>query len=120
MRRKLPLTFAAVLFVGACWTNWLWAQDVAPRRWYAPATPWHAGYYDPTWGMPVPLVVPPNAEMETRWGWGVGNTRVTPLYHQFRRPYPGPLHYDPRTLRPVPAWPSDTAQFGDYSVRGPW
>ena len=50
----------------------------------------------------------------------VGNTRITPLFHQFQRPYPGPLSYDPRTLRPVPTVPSDTTQFGVYSVRGPW
>lgn len=120
MRRKLALTLVMVLFAGACLTNWLWAQDGRVRRWTRPATPWHAGYYDLAWGLPTPLVVPPKAEMETHYGWGVGNTRVTPLYHQFQRPYPGPLFYNPGMLRPVPASPSDTDQFGVYSVRGPW
>ena len=120
MRRTLLLTSAIALFVGACWTSWVWAQDRVLQRWAGPVTPWHAGYYDPAWGMPTPLVVPPKAEMETNWGWGVGNTRITPLFHQFQRTYPGPLFYDPRTLRPVPVWPSDTTQFGVYSVRGPW
>lgn len=81
---------------------------------------WHSGYYHPAWGMPVALVVSPKAEFQTRWGWGVGNTRVTTTWHQFHRNYPGRGDYDPRTLQPTPYWPSDTDQFGVYYVRGPW
>lgn len=120
MRRKLVLTAAIVLFVGACWTNWVWARDGVIWRWGGPVTPWHAGYYDPMWGMPVPLVVPPTAEMQTNWGWGVGNTRITPLFHQFRPGFPGTYPHDPRLLRPAPPQPTDTLQMGDYSIRGPW
>lgn len=85
-----------------------------------PSASWHAGYYDPAWGLPVALVAPPNAEMQTNWGWGVGNTRISPLWHQFQRNYPGPLFYDPRTFQPIPRWPSDTEQLGVYYIRGPW
>lgn len=121
MRHKLALIFLFALFVAACWTHWLWAFEGMPRRrWADRVTPWHTGYYDVAWGMPTALVVPPNAEMQTNWGWGVGNTRITPLYHQFQRPYPGALNYDLRALKPVPPWPTDTTQYGVYSIRGPW
>jgi hypothetical protein len=85
-----------------------------------PSASWHAGYYDPAWGLPVALVAPPTAEMQTNWGWGVGNTRVSPLWRQFQRNYPGSLFYDPRTFQPIPRWPSDTEQLGVYYLRGPW
>ena len=81
---------------------------------------WNAGYYDGCWGMPLALVVPPTAERQVNWGWGVGNTRVTPICHQFRRNYPGPGQYDRSAYRPTPPWPSDTLQYGVYYVRGPW
>ena len=51
--------------------------------------PWHRGFYHREWGSPLALVVPPTASYQTKWGWGVGNTTVTPLYHQFRRAWPG-------------------------------
>ncbi len=86
----------------------------------ARSQPWHAGYYHSAWGMPVALVVPPTAEFQTHWGWGVGNTRVTKIWHQFERNYPGPGEYTPGMFRPTPAWPSDTDQFGVYHIRGPW
>ncbi|MGO8746627.1 MAG: hypothetical protein ACLQNE_11620 [Thermoguttaceae bacterium] len=80
---------------------------------------WHGDYYDSGWGVPVAQVVPPTAAYQTHWGWGVGNTRVTPIDHQFQRNYPGP--FPPTTgFQPTPAWPSDTDQFGVYYVRGPW
>jgi hypothetical protein len=82
--------------------------------------PWHGYYYDVAWGMPVALVAPPTAENQTKWGWGVGNTRVVSIDHQFSRNYPGPGHYNRSFFRPTPAWPSDTDQFGTYYVRGPW
>ena len=87
---------------------------------YARSYPWHGGYYNVSWGMPVALVVPPTVGTQTRWGWGVGNVRVTPICHQFQRGWPGPVGYDPRMFRPTPRWPSDTEQFGIYYVRGPW
>jgi len=82
--------------------------------------PWHGSFYDPAWGMPIALVVPPSAANQTHWGWGVGNTRVAPIDHQFHRGYPGPGWYNRRAYLPTPPWPSDTDQFGVYSLRGPW
>lgn len=85
-----------------------------------PDTPcWHGNYYEAAWGTPVALVVPPTAEYQTKWGWGVGNTRVVPIYHQFGRDYPGQFVPGVGFL-PTPHWPSDTDQFGVYYVRGPW
>ena len=82
--------------------------------------PWHGDYYDATWGMPVAVVVPPTAEAQTHLGWGVGATRITPIQHQYGRPYSGPGVYNRAWFRPTPAQPSSTDQFGDYYIRGPW
>ena len=82
--------------------------------------PWHGGYYDVAWGMPVAVVVPPTAETQTHLGWGVGATRITPIQHQFSRNYPGPGEYNRAWFRPPPPWPSSTDQLGDYYIRGPW
>lgn len=83
-------------------------------------TSWQHGYYSAEWGMPVALVVPPTAERQVNYGWGVGNTRVTPIWHQFHRDYPGPGVYECGMYHPRPSWPSDTLQMGVYYVRGPW
>jgi len=83
--------------------------------------PWHGDYYSPAWGMPVALVVPPKVRAQTLWGWGVGNTRVIGVPHQYEPGYPTPGGgYDPRQFRPTPGWPTDTTQFGVYYIRGPW
>jgi hypothetical protein len=82
--------------------------------------PWHGGYYDAAWGAPVAMVVPPTAEAQTHLGWGVGATRVTPIQHQFQRPYPGAGVFDRSGFRPTPRWPSNTDQSGVYYIRGPW
>ena len=82
---------------------------------------WHAGYYHTAWGQPVALVVPPTATHQTNWGWGIGNTRVTPIYPQFEGPMtavPSQYRYGPH--RPTPFYVSDTLQFGVYYIRGPW
>jgi hypothetical protein len=84
-------------------------------RWYT----WHGRYYHTEYGSPVALVVPPTASLETNWGWGVGNTRISRINHQFARPY-GVPYASPRGFFPTPPWPSDTNQFGVYYVRGPW
>ena len=124
MKHLLSSTLIVLALVVAMQADSAFGQGRRPvgawRGGVAPMGSWHAGYYDPAWGMPIALVVPPKAEMETNWGWGVGNTRITPLYWQFYRNYPGPLFYDQRTFLPIPPWPSDTSQFGVYSVRGPW
>jgi len=82
--------------------------------------PWHGNYYNTTWGAPVALVVPPNVENQTHWGWGVGNTRVTPIRHQFGRSWPGQSQYNRDMFQHTPRWPADTDQFGTYYIRGPW
>ncbi|HWA97825.1 MAG TPA: hypothetical protein VG713_05010 [Pirellulales bacterium] len=89
------------------------------RRVIANNRPWHYGYYDPAWGQPHALVVPPNSSSQTKYSWGVTGTSVTPIYHQFRRPYPGAWFGGPGIL-PAPPQPSHTDQFGVYYVRGPW
>jgi hypothetical protein len=67
------------------------------------------------------LVVPPTAEFMTEYSWGVPSSRVMPLYHQFRRPYPGPGAVPGAGgFMPTPNQPSDTVQFGVHPVRGPW
>jgi hypothetical protein len=83
------------------------------------STCWHGPYYYVPWGTPTALVVPPTVASQTHWGWGVGNTRVTPVYHQFQRDWPGPAG-SAGPFRPTPHWPSDTDQFGVHYVRGPW
>jgi len=84
-----------------------------------PMVAWHGDYYNTKWGVPVVQLVPPTAAHQTHWGWGVGNVRITPIYPQFERNYPGP--FEPRAgFLPTPVWPSDTDQFGVYYVRGPW
>jgi hypothetical protein len=81
---------------------------------------WHGDYYHTTTGYPIPLVVPPTANMETRYGWGVSQSTMTPIYHQYQRPYPGFGRGAFGQFRPTPMWPSHTDQFGTYYVRGPW
>jgi len=98
-------------------------------RYYAMQRPWHGSYSYTQWGGPVPLVVPPTARTQVSYSWGVSQTEIQPLYHQFHRDYPGqiPGGYDggygsrgaPNFL-PTPYWPSHTDQFGVYPVRGPW
>lgn len=90
----------------------------AARR--AACYPWYGDYYNASWGAPVAVVVPPTAEFQTHWGWGVGNMRVTTIDHQYTRNWPGPATGGAVPLRPTPSWPSDTDQFGYYSIRGPW
>ena len=102
---------------------WMRADWTAEQR--AATSSWHAGYYHTEWGAPLALMVPPTARTQTRWSWGVAQTTVQPLYHQFKRPYPGPpmgAQYGDASgsLLPTPRWPSHTDQFGVYYIRGPW
>ena len=99
--------------------DWRAAQQMATQS-------WHAGYYNTQYGAPVAYMVPPTARMQTRSGWGVCQTTMSPIYPQFKRPYPGPVGGNPMTggaphpLLPTPRWPSHTDQFGVYYVRSPW
>jgi len=99
-------------------------HDVYEKRYFlrSQGKSWHSAWYDPAEGRPIALVVPPTAEFQTQYGWGVPSSRVMPIYHQFRRPYPGPGGVAGAGGRflPTPAQPSDTVQFGVNPVRGPW
>jgi len=105
---------------------WARADWIAANR--AAAQSWHAGYYHTQWGVPLALVVPPTARMQTRYSWGVAQSTMSPIYQQFERPYPGgpmgiensTVGLDGNPLQPTPRWPSHTDQFGVYYVRGPW
>ena len=85
--------------------------------------PWHGGFYSPEWGAPVAVVVPPTAEYQTNYAWGVGTTRVSRINHQFQLGYPG---YGGQGVVggygfiPTPPQPSASMQSGYYYVRGPW
>jgi hypothetical protein len=80
---------------------------------------WNRNYAHVQYGQPVALVVPPTANLQTNWGWGVGSMRVSRLDHQFGRNYPGAGTFG-GPMQNTPRWPQDTNQFGVYSVRGPW
>jgi len=111
----LVVASAAVTCQKASAVEKTWMGAIADQRatWYS----WHGGYRHTAWGGPVALVVPPTAEHHTEYGWGVTNTRVVPIYHQFKRPYYGG---GGGPFRATPPWPSDTTQFGVYYIRGPW
>ena len=124
MKRLLLIALAAAVLVAMVQTGTVAAGEgtlkgfVSQRR--AQHYPWHGAYYHAGWGMPVAQLVPPTAEHQTHWGWGVGNTRVTTIRHKFGRDYPGPGSYRFGMFHPTPPWPSDTDQYGVYYVRGPW
>ena len=120
MKYSLLIIVATLLLLASGLFNPALAGGYKFRCRYARWYPWHAGYYNVSWGMPVALVVPPTAEVQTNWGWGVGNTRVTPICHQFGRDWPGVGYYDRGMFKPTPHWPSDTQQFGINYIRGPW
>jgi hypothetical protein len=119
---KYAFTVVVALLLCAAAAEHALAGSVKDRiaRRISQTYPWHGDYYDAAWGMPVALVVPPTAENQKKMGWGVGNTRVAPIEHQFQRNYPGPGTYQRSDFLPTPHWPTDTDQFGDYYIRGPW
>jgi hypothetical protein len=90
-------------------------------RWRAAQRPWHGRYYNVQYGMPIALVVPPTAELQTDYAWGVTSSRMTRIDHQFQRPWPNGF-WSPGGYGFLPGaqWPSDTKQFGTYYIRGPW
>ncbi|HUG71631.1 MAG TPA: hypothetical protein VMM76_28060 [Pirellulaceae bacterium] len=103
------------------------ANAEGPRydRWaarHARGISWHSQYYHTATGLPVALVVPPTAHMQTRWGWGVAQNTMTPIYPQFRRSYPGDGagFGGGGVLMPTPNAPSHTDQFGVNYIRGPY
>jgi len=80
---------------------------------------WNRNYAYTDYGLPTALVVPPTAQLQTNYGWGVASSRISRIDHQFQRNYPGNAQFG-GPFRPTPIWPSDTTQFGVYPVRGPW
>ncbi len=132
MKRFVILAAAAAMLAACglareatagCETRAVWGSKKGRTAYYQSQTyPWHGGYYDVAWGVPVALVVPPTAENQWHYGWGVGTDRVTPIQHQFRRAYPGGPEggCGCNCFHPTPRWPSSTDQFGDYYIRGPW
>jgi hypothetical protein len=86
----------------------------------AASHPWNSNYYYIPWDhQPVALVVPPTAEYQTHYSWGVPSSHVTRINSQFQRPYPGP--YEGRKgYLPRAQYPNHTGQFGVYYIRGPW
>ncbi|HOA50966.1 MAG TPA: hypothetical protein PKI05_01840 [Thermogutta sp.] len=107
----------SVPLVASAGENTFFGRRAAQR---ARSYSWSGEYYGATWGAPIAVVVPPTAEFQTHWGWGVGNFRVTPIDHQFSRNWPGPAQGGYLPLKPTPQWPTDTDQFGMYYIRGPW
>ena len=124
MKIKLLLALASCVLIwsadayAAKWSHNTVYGRIAQRR--ARDIAWHGNYYHVAWSAPVALVVPPTAGMSTDWHWGVSGTRITPIYHQYARPWPGTPYGGGPGFQPTPAWPSDTSQFGVYYVRGAW
>lgn len=86
----------------------------------AQQTPWHGGHNYWRWNAPTALVVPPTASFQTSYSWGVGNTRSTPINHQFGVMNPGGGGGISQQFSSAPYWPSNTEQLGVYPVRAPW
>ncbi|HVT26398.1 MAG TPA: hypothetical protein VHE81_00125 [Lacipirellulaceae bacterium] len=80
---------------------------------------WNRNYAYTDYGQPTALVVPPTAQLQTNWGWGVASSRISRIDHQFQRNFPGYASFG-GPFRPTPVWPSDTTEFGVYPVRAPW
>jgi hypothetical protein len=89
-------------------------------RWNASQRPWHGPYAYTPWGVPASLVVPPTAKMHTSWSWGVAQSEMVPIWHQYYRDYPGEMGGGGTGFMLTPYWPSHTDQFGVYPIRGPW
>lgn len=88
-------------------------------RRFAQYRTWHGNYAHWQYQQPLALVVPPTAQTSTSLAWGVAQSEVRPIYHQYSRNYPGAVGGG-QQFRSTPYWPSHTDQFGVYYVRGPW
>ena len=83
--------------------------------------PWHGNYNYWKYERPTALVVPPTAAFQTSYSWGVGNTRSTPIHHQFGGSGYGLIGGGGGGgFSNTPYLPSSTDQLGVYPVRGPW
>lgn len=100
---------------GCCGCDMGYMEPIRRAEWYN----WNRNYAHTEYGAPVALVVPPTAQLQTNYGWGVASSRISRIDHQFQRNYPGEGQFG-GPYRSTPLWPSDTIQFGVYPVRGPW
>jgi len=91
-----------------------------PYAMYPSNNQWHAGYKHNLYNVPLALVVPPNAQWQTNYGWGVASTHVGPIWSQYGGPMMGYEWEGGEQYNQTPYYPWDTRQFGVYSVRGPW
>ncbi len=129
-RISIPMFAAALAFGGLtatsptctawdCWTPTVfdcgYMRPIERAQYYN----WNRNYAYTDYGQPVALVVPPTAQLQTNWGWGVASSRISRIDHQFQRNFPGYGQFG-GPFRPTPVWPSDTIEFGVYPVRGPW
>ena len=89
-------------------------------RYYAAQRPWHGPYAHTATGQPIALVVPPTSVMHNSWSWGVAQSEMVPIYHQFHRDYMPGMEYGGSPIHTTPLWPSHTDQLGVYPIRGPW
>ena len=128
MIRRLTLTVFAVLlllapaFAGAPGGRQylkMYPSYNRGARWHNASTQWHGPYAHSYWKQPLGLVVPPIANMQTSYSWGVGRTRMVPNYHQFTRPYVAPGGATGAGSA-APSWPNSTTHQGIYYIRGPW
>ena len=87
-------------------------------RWYNANTQWHGAHAHNFWKQPTAMIAPPTAGWQSTWSWGVGRTRMHPIYHQFTRPYVSPGGGG--VVSPAPNFPPSTAHQGVYYIRGPW
>ena len=121
-RATLWLTLAATITLGLASTAHADKHRLIDR-WalrFARTQNWHGAYGHDAYGQPVGLIVPPIVQMQVGMGWGVSQSSMTPIYHQYRRPFPGYVEGDVRQTYATPNWPSHTDQMGVYYIRGPW
>lgn len=122
-RTTLLVAIAATLTLATVSEALAGGSRAAQQRYFlrSQTRSWHSAWYDPAIGQPMALVVPPTAEFMSQYSWGVPATRVMPIYHQYRQPYPGAgAMPGSNRMMPTPSTPSDTVQFGVYPIRGPW
>jgi hypothetical protein len=112
-------TSAPVARAWDCWTPTFidcgYMKPIRRAQYYN----WNRNYAYTDYGQPTALVVPPTAQLQTNWGWGVSSSRISRIDHQFQRNFPGYGQFG-GPFRPTPLWPSDTTEFGVYYVRAPW
>ena len=121
-RRLLLLAIGAALLLTANQCEAGGPRTRADRiaRYYSAQRPWHGPYANTTYGQPLALVVPPTSVMHNSWSWGVAQSEMVPIYHQFHRDFQPGAAYGGSPILPTPLWPSHTDQLGVYPIRGPW